>query len=403
MRRLLLGFVLLLMACQVFTPGIPGAAPLPSLAETRQPGILLPTAPATAAPTSAAAEAQPAQDLFAVHFHPDGPLYVGDQVSLEVVAPPHFNSAGKKVSVSLEQPGGSTRLGEAGFGYYGIGGRLQATLQWVWDTSALSPGAYTLSFTLEPDGLQWSQPVVLHPSSQAPSAEQGAHWAVASTDCCQLHYITGTRAERDLPLLQEIVDEQASELSQRLGVQIDKPIDITFVPRVVGQGGFTSQEIAVSYPERNYIASDIGIVVKHELVHALDARLGGELRPSLLAEGLAVYLVGGHFKLGAAAPPRGCAAAAAARMHADHSDDRSTPRPGASLLPGRVPTPVRPGRPVLYHPARDRLPGSRGAGRLHGAHLRAGRLFLHSIEISIPIPPAARRVRSRWPCRSILA
>ena len=158
--------------------------------------------PGNSAPTSVATEAQPALDLFAVHFHPDGPLYVGDQVSLEVVAPPHFNSAGKKVSVSLEQPGGSTRLGEAGFGYYGIGARLQATLQWVWDTSALSPGEYTLSFTLEPDGLEWSQPIVLHPSSQAPSAEVGAHWAVASTDCCQLHYITGTRAERDLPLLQ---------------------------------------------------------------------------------------------------------------------------------------------------------------------------------------------------------
>jgi hypothetical protein len=32
------------------------------------------------------------------------------------------------------------------------------------------------------------------------------------------------------------------------------------------------------------------------MVHLLDSRLGGELRPVLLVEGLAVYLSGGHFK-----------------------------------------------------------------------------------------------------------
>jgi hypothetical protein len=38
------------------------------------------------------------------------------------------------------------------------------------------------------------------------------------------------------------------------------------------------------------------MVIHHELVHILDYRLGGDLRPSLLVEGLAVYVSGGHFK-----------------------------------------------------------------------------------------------------------
>ncbi len=64
----------------------------------------------------------------------------------------------------------------------------------------------------------------------------------------------------------------------------------------MGHGGFASGEIAVSYLDRNYAGSDIGMVLHHELVHVLDGQLGGELRPSMLVEGLAVYLTGGHFK-----------------------------------------------------------------------------------------------------------
>jgi hypothetical protein len=38
------------------------------------------------------------------------------------------------------------------------------------------------------------------------------------------------------------------------------------------------------------------------MVHILDARLGGNLRPSILVEGLATYMTGGHFKTEPIAP-----------------------------------------------------------------------------------------------------
>jgi hypothetical protein len=41
---------------------------------------------------------------------------------------------------------------------------------------------------------------------------------------------------------------------------------------------------------------DIESVIQHELVHRIDAELGGELRPTVLVEGLAVYITGGHYK-----------------------------------------------------------------------------------------------------------
>lgn len=48
--------------------------------------------------------------------------------------------------------------------------------------------------------------------------------------------------------------------------------------------------------DRNYAGSDFDLVLHHEMVHILDARIGGDFRPSLFVEGLAVYLTGGHFK-----------------------------------------------------------------------------------------------------------
>ncbi len=68
------------------------------------------------------------------------------------------------------------------------------------------------------------------------------------------------------------------------------------LPRLLGHGGFASREIAVSYLDRNYMAGDEATILHHEIIHILDSRLGGDLRPSALVEGLAVYLSGGHFK-----------------------------------------------------------------------------------------------------------
>ncbi len=107
-----------------------------------------------------------------VRFHPDGPLYVGDRVSIEVIP------AGDTRLSELEDIQVEVRLGEdgeetgmAGFKPFGIGGRTQATLKWIWDTSDLPAGEHTLSFSLEPDGAAWTETVVLLPAGQVPSPE----------------------------------------------------------------------------------------------------------------------------------------------------------------------------------------------------------------------------------------
>ena len=232
---------------------------------------------------------------FTVEFHPDGPLYTGDQVSITVNTPAGENWDGATLSVQIAQADGLV-LGPVNFSDWGIARRSQATILWGWDTSGLAAGEYELSFTITPQEYTFSESVTLQPASAMPPVLAGAHWAESQTECCTIHYITGTAAERDLPALMALMDQQAEHAVQRMGIEFTEPITVTVMPRLLGHGGFASDEIYVTYLDRNYAANSWEMVVHHEMIHILDGRLGGDLRPSILVEGLAVYQTGGHFK-----------------------------------------------------------------------------------------------------------
>ena len=224
--------------------------------------------------------------------HPDGPLFVGDQVSFEVLAPAAAGGNTDSIQVTF----GGRDLGNADFAPYGIGERIQATLWWVWDTRNLRPGKYTLTFTRLHDNFTWGETFLLHRSDQVPPPEPGAHWDSITTVCCTLFYITGTAAERDIAALSQEADLQSAAVSAQLGFNLGKRMDIIFMARVVGQGGFTWNGIYVSYLDGNYIGNEMSILFHHEFVHYYDNAIGGDYFPSMLQEGLAVYLTGGHFK-----------------------------------------------------------------------------------------------------------
>jgi len=234
---------------------------------------------------------QPSRQMTVI-AHPDGPLYAGDQVSFEVLTPTVKGGTNEGVSVTFE----GRELGQADFAPFGIGGRIQATLWWVWDTRDLKPGNYSLTFTLLPENISESETFPLHPADQVPPPEPGATWVSTTTVCCILHYITGTAASRDIASLSQVVDDQSALVSAQLSSKLSDRIDIVFIPRVIGHGGFTLGSIYVSYLDDNYIGNDMAILFHHEFVHYYDDAWGGVYLPSILQEGLAVYLSGGHFK-----------------------------------------------------------------------------------------------------------
>ena len=227
---------------------------------------------------------------FVVRFHPDGGLYAGDQVSMEVLPPTGWTIQDKQIQVTLEDK----VLGRAGFGPYGVGQKNEATLWWVWDTKDLQAGKYDLTFKVLPGGPDWQEEVDLKPASQTPFAS--SNWASTTSVCCQLYYITSTDAGRDIQLLKKMVDEQAADVSKRMQADFAQRISITFMPRLLGHGGFASNGIYVTYLDGNIAGNITSQVIHHEMVHILDGNLGGEMRPAMLVEGLAVYMSGGHYK-----------------------------------------------------------------------------------------------------------
>jgi hypothetical protein len=292
MRRVLVIVSFLLISCQA----VASLAPVsPVISQPPPTQFSFPTTPPTLTPAPTAAPTPQVKVEFSVRLHPDGPLYVGDQVSIEVISPDNVNLEEKnvRVQVSGDSP---NNLGSSGFEGYGIGGRMQATFNWVWDTTHLEAGDYQFDFAVQPDGPTWIETVSLLPAVKIPSPEPQARWETIVLGCCEVHFITGTEFARDLPELLDLIEQQAEDAVQRMGIEFDERIPITVLPRVLGHGGFASNEIYVSYIDSNYAGNDLSQVLHHEMIHILDGRLGGEVRPPLLVEGLAVYQSGGHFK-----------------------------------------------------------------------------------------------------------
>jgi len=290
MKRILLIiglFVFLSMACQAVVP-------TPTLTPTSTSTLTpMPTATSTITPAPLLGTEFTSAD-FLVRTHPDGVLYIGDQVSIEIIAPPDLER-GYEYSAQIVAPNGEV-LEQQKFSPFGIGGRSQATFEWSWDTSGIQDGAHDLKIMIQPGGLTWIYTVILQPASELPALEVGAQWAYEESDCCLIYYITGTAAERDLERLLTSADAQAEDVASFLQTDFSEPIEIVSMSRVIGHGGFASGDINITYMDRNYAGSDFDLVLHHEMVHILDARLGGSLRPSLFVEGLATYLTGGHFK-----------------------------------------------------------------------------------------------------------
>ncbi|MCS6910490.1 MAG: hypothetical protein NZM11_07970, partial [Anaerolineales bacterium] len=232
-----------------------------------------------------------------ITFHPGPELYAGDIVSLQITWPgaePEWEEARVKVFAGEAiEP-----LAEDRFGRFGIGGRAQATFWWVWDTAGLV-GEQSVTVVVESESGErldsLTVPVTLLPAELRPQPERDARWAQAESACCIFHYLTGTAAARDIALITAQADEAFERVEERLGVERERRITFTLLSRLLGQGGFAAGEISLTYIDRNPAGVDLETVLVHEGTHLLDRQIARE-RPTLLTEGLAVFIAGGHYK-----------------------------------------------------------------------------------------------------------
>lgn len=271
-------------------------------------------ATATPTPTLAVARCPLPDDICLtpgdVRLHPpapDGPgvreVFSGDQLTFEIKTH-NIGAIGSNplpVAVYL----GETLLARGQFGPADLSGQSEALFTWVWDTSGIS-GTQTLSVVLDLDhtlqqgDLDRSNDTVqiqvqVRPASERPITEQGAHWVQTETECCIFHYITGTAAERDLAQLTALAEASLAEVETRLQADLREKFVVTFVGRVLGHGGYATGELVLSYLDRDYAGGGREEVFLHEGTHVIDREFA-PARLTLLAEGLAVYVAGGHFR-----------------------------------------------------------------------------------------------------------
>ncbi len=262
-----------------------------------------PTMTPTLAPTATAVPPDLSIDNDSLVIYPIPDIYSGDLVTFQVLpfVPENVNPA--DVSVLVTVNGRNTATGV--LSGRNLGGQATGLFQWAWDTSDLV-GYQEVSVILDQDDLIQigdenpanniiTLPVEVLPASALPDAEAGATWVTAESACCQIHAISGTAAYRDLPKLLQTIETAVQQARSTLNTDLEQKLDIYLIDRVIGQGGYAANAMVISYLDRQYSGRGLYEVVVHETVHVLDRQFAPQ-RITFMAEGLAVWTTGGHYK-----------------------------------------------------------------------------------------------------------
>ncbi len=172
--------------------------------------------------------------------------------------------------------------------------------RWAWDTRTQQPGTYSLEVVIpQANGPEErvSFLVNLQPANRRPSREAEVEWQSRVTLYAQVRYLAPSAASRDIDALGTAVDDAFRDVADVLRIRIPgQPVPVTFIDSIWGHGGYTGREMVVSYVDRPYTGLDLDTTLRHEAVHWAMRPTATAETPSLLSEGLAVYVAGGHYK-----------------------------------------------------------------------------------------------------------
>lgn len=266
---------------------------------------------ATAEPLATAEPARTAQpDPGDLAIHPDDirlfpvpSIISGDRVTVQVLAHAPQDVAVDKVGVDIFVNGEIVSAGTLAERNWE--GTAAGVYEWIWDSTG-RPGNHEVRVVLDsqdliragdedPDNNEATVTMTVRKAGERPLEERDVTWLSTATDCCNLHVLQQTAAYRDLGTLQRTVESAVSQAASRLGVLPEKPVEVYFIERTIGQGGFAGTEMVVTYVDRPYIGGGLYELLVHEAVHVLDRQFAPQ-RTKMLAEGVAVWATGGHYK-----------------------------------------------------------------------------------------------------------
>ena len=301
--RLVAGDVIPITAIPTITNSVATVATAVPATVSPTPTLFSPTL----APTVTTTPSPPPADLSIsrddVLLYPGPQLFAGDKVTFQMLpyVPEGVNPDEVTVAVFVD----NVELGEAMLTDRNLSGEATSVFKWAWDTSA-QVGEHRVHVILDrhdaivtgdenPDNNQVVFLVSVYDQALRPEVETDAAWIATDIACCRVHVVSGTAAYRDLPQLLTAVETAVQQAIVRLDEQPQHPLDIYFIDRVIGQGGYAGSSLVISYLDRDYAGIALGQVIAHEAVHILDRQFAPQ-RIAFLAEGLAVWASDGHYK-----------------------------------------------------------------------------------------------------------
>jgi len=276
---------------------LPTPLPTPTTPPTAE---MLPSPTTGPAHTNAADLALDAADVV---LYPVPVIYAGDKVTFQLL--PHVPEGLNVSDVSAAIFVDGQQIAGGPLDRRNWNGQAEGIYEWAWDTTGLA-GDHTIEVMLDPadsisagDEDASNNRVTLTASVVVATGQAArdiaATWETTELNCCIVHVVSGTAAARDLATLSPLLESAVRQAADRLTVQPSQKFHVYFIDRVVGQGGFAGTDMVVSYVDRRYAGGGVYELLVHEATHILDQQFAPQ-RISFLAEGLAVWVSGGHYK-----------------------------------------------------------------------------------------------------------
>jgi hypothetical protein len=319
-KIILLAAMWLLAACQIVemadpSPGTEAASPANSSSSltatspptpapaTPTPSPIPATPTASPAPTKTNVPVDLAISAEDIQLYPVPFIVSGDRITFQVQpqVPNEINVSDVQVDIFVNDQLISTGMLDS----RNWAGQAEGIYEWVWDTQGHF-GDHQVRIVLDGDDLIQTGDSITENNEAVltvdvrkvgyrPLEERDAIWVTTETDCCLVKVLTRTTAYRDLPELADAVEQAVSQAAITLQEEPQQKINVFFIEKTVGQGGFAGSEMAVTYNDRSYAGGNLHELLVHEAVHVLDRQFAPQ-RIKLLAEGTAVWASGGHYK-----------------------------------------------------------------------------------------------------------
>jgi len=228
-----------------------------------------------------------------VHAYPGPKHFEGDILSFEIRNNRSIPDAEERAQLRLDNAAPFEVSGK--WSYNNV-----LLLPLALDTTGLT-GRHTLHISTKNGLIDETYAFEVAPADERPANEENFSWLVTETGCCQFHYISNTAAARDIDFITEQFQQASEQVASITGGSLKAKLKVHLIDRIWGNGGFAGADgLVISYTDRYYgpTIEEKGLenLARHELTHVTN--LPGLTGDGVFfsAEGIAVYVAGGHYK-----------------------------------------------------------------------------------------------------------